>query len=72
MVIIDRFEGEYAVCEDSCTGKYLHIPKVLLPRGIQEGDCLRTGTQEGEWLIDTAETARRRTLLKKRLEDLYR
>lgn len=72
MLIIDRFEGEYAVCEDSDTEQYHNIPKVLLPHGVGEGDCLRPGPQEGQWIIDTAETARRRALLKKRLEDLYR
>jgi hypothetical protein len=38
-LIIDRFEGSYAICEnedESC----LKIPKTKLPAGCREGECL--------------------------------
>lgn len=38
-MIIDRFEGNYAICEleDTTTTA---IPKYKLPLGCKEGDCL--------------------------------
>lgn len=58
MVIIDRFEGEYAVCEEE-NGGFRKIPKVFLPAGSREGDCLVLGIG-GEWQVDRAATAQRR------------
>ena len=37
-VIIDRFEGEYAIVEIE-TGKFVNIPKILLPNS-KEGDVI--------------------------------
>jgi hypothetical protein len=37
--IIDRFEGNYAVCEME-DKSYLSIPKYKLPLDCREGDCL--------------------------------
>ncbi|MCL5058698.1 MAG: DUF3006 domain-containing protein [Actinobacteria bacterium] len=38
MLVIDRFEGEYALIK--MNKKIFHIPKVLLPRGAKEGDAV--------------------------------
>lgn len=38
MLVIDRFEGEYALIE--MNRRIFHIPKVLLPKGAKEGDVL--------------------------------
>lgn len=38
-VIIDRFEGDYAVVEIEI-GKFAHLPKVLVP-DAKEGDVVR-------------------------------
>ncbi len=38
MLIIDRFEGEYALIE--MNRKIFHIPKSLLPKGAKEGDVI--------------------------------
>ena len=70
MLIIDRFEGEYAVCEEE-SGAFRKIPKVLLPPGSREGDCL-TQDRTGAWQPDRAATRERRERLKKKLEELYR
>lgn len=72
MLIIDRFEGEYAVCEKSEDGetKMVHIAKVMLPRNAREGDCL-TGDGAGGWVIDGAATIRRRREIAERMNDLY-
>lgn len=56
-VIIDRFEGEYAVVEIE-TGKCINIPKILLPNA-KEGDVIKIE-------IDNEETKQR----KKHIQDL--
>ena len=38
-VIIDRFEGEYAICELN-VGQFVNIPKVLFPNA-KEGDVIK-------------------------------
>ena len=43
---IDRFEGKFAICEDS-EEKYYAIETSELPEGAKEGDVLRI-TDEGE------------------------
>lgn len=55
---IDRFEGKFAICEDS-EEKYYAIETSELPEGAKEGDVLRI-TDEGELLIDEGETRARR------------
>ena len=47
---IDRFEGKFAICEDS-EEKFYAIETSELPEGAKEGDVLRI-TDEGELLID--------------------
>ncbi|MEG0853395.1 MAG: DUF3006 domain-containing protein [Angelakisella sp.] len=69
MLIIDRLEGEYAVCEDSENEQQKKIPKVLLPSGVREGDCLID--EGGQWKINAAETLRRRKEAQKLLDKLY-
>lgn len=39
--VIDRFEGDFAVCEDCSTGQVsIHLPKNRIPSQAKEGDCL--------------------------------
>lgn len=69
MLVIDRLEGEYAVCEDSETMEQRKLPKVLLPGGVREGDCIVQA--EGVWKVDAAETIRRRKEAQELLNQLY-
>jgi len=69
MLIIDRFEGEYAVCEAE-DGSFKKLPKVFLPGGCREGDCL-TPQPGGGWQVDRAATAQRRKRVQELLDDLY-
>ena len=61
-IIIDRFEGEYAVCEVS-KGEYVNIPRLLVA-DAEEGDIVLI-----EVLKDENET--RRNDMKKRLMGLF-
>lgn len=56
-VIIDRFEGEYAVVEIAI-GKFVNIPKILIPNA-NEGDVIKIE-------VDKNETEKR----KKHIQDL--
>lgn len=38
-LVIDRFEGEYALIE--LNRRIFHIPKVLVPKGAREGDVIK-------------------------------
>lgn len=38
MLVIDRFEGEYALIEYK--KRIFHIPKSLLPKGAKQGDVI--------------------------------
>ncbi len=61
-VVIDRFEGEFAVCVAS-DGAVLSIPRHDLPEGHREGDVLIC---DGErYILD--ETAR--DLTRRRIEE---
>jgi hypothetical protein len=55
-VIINRFEGFYAVCEKP-DKTMIDIKRILLPRGIREGYVVNIGN--GDMTIDYEETAKR-------------
>jgi len=67
-VIIDRFEGEYAVCETE-SRQVINIERSKLPERVQEGDVLII---EGEVTkLDERETELRRQKIAKLAEDLW-
>lgn len=59
---LDRFEGDYAICEDDAQ-KVHEIHKSKLPTNAKPGDILRLSS-EGKLIVDNAETARRKTRIK--------
>ena len=61
-IVIDRFEGEYAVCEmpDSTM---VNIPKIVL-EGASEGDIININ-------IDKAETDKRKENIEKLMNDVW-
>ncbi len=61
-VIIDRFEGEYAVVELSI-GKFVNMPKELVPNA-HEGDVINIS-------IDFEETKKRKKNITKLMNDLF-
>mgnify|MGYP001063035623 FL=1 len=62
-VIIDRFEGDYAIVE-LADGTMVDMPISLVPKGAREGDVLVIG-------IDADETAKRKERIKKLMDDLW-
>jgi len=66
-LVIDRFEGEMAVCEKA-DRTLVNIPRRQLPPGAQEGDVLIV---EGDNLrVDPVETARRQRAAAAKLKKL--
>lgn len=61
-VIIDRFEGEYAVVEIE-VAKYVNIPKILLPNS-KEGDVIKIE-------IDKQETEERKKNIQKLMNTVF-
>ena len=68
-VVIDRLEGEYAVCEkDDRT--MTSIEKSTLPADAKEGDVLVINQDHIE--IDVGETAKRKADAKRLLDNLFK
>ncbi|MCC8022691.1 MAG: DUF3006 domain-containing protein [Clostridiales bacterium] len=60
--VIDRFEGNLAVCEAQ-DGSFVHIGRDKLPDGAAEGSVLRLDG-DGCYILDRAlEEARRREII---------
>ena len=61
-VIIDRFEGDFAVVE-TCDKSMVNLPKSLVP-GSREGDVISI-------IIDEEETKKRKDNIQKMMNDLW-
>jgi hypothetical protein len=61
-MIIDRFEGEFAVIEYE--GKLYNLPKVLLPQDSKEGDVIEIN-------INKDETQKRKKNIKNLMDKLW-
>lgn len=66
---IDRFEGDFAVCESS-GGEFTDILISLLPAGAREGDILVLA-EDGKLMLDAEETQRRRDEILRLQADLF-
>jgi uncharacterized protein (AIM24 family) len=67
--IIDRFEGQYAVCEDE-QGQMVNIEISKIPEAAVEGDVL-VYTAAG-YEIDTEETGKRKNKINELAEELWK
>ncbi|WP_173386003.1 DUF3006 domain-containing protein [Ruminococcus flavefaciens] len=66
MIVVDRFEGGYAVLE---TGNgTVTVLRSSLPEGVREGDVLTE--RDGRFTIDTSTTEQRRSSHARRLRRL--
>ena len=67
-VFIDRFEGDFAVCEKADRTMF-NVKRAQLPVEAKEGDALII---EGDTIsIDIAETDRRKNIVRKLFSDLF-
>jgi hypothetical protein len=67
-VIIDRFEGEFAVCEKE-DRTMLEIPVKDIPAGAGEGDVLVL--EAGSITVDSEETGKRKERIKGLMDSLW-
>lgn len=67
-LIIDRFEGGFAVCETE-TKEFINIPKEDIPSEAKEGDVVVQN--EHGYQIDTQETDDRKNRINKKLRNLF-
>ena len=63
MLIIDRFEGEFAVVETN--DGVVNIPRIDLPADTREGDVLVFG-------VDKSGTAARKKSIERRMNKLFK
>ncbi len=68
-VVIDRFEGKYAVCEDDGL-EVFSIPIDRLPEGAEEG-CVLAISEEGELFLDLEETQSRRRRIAEKQRGIF-
>jgi hypothetical protein len=65
-LIIDRFEGKYAILESQNKNPLIfNFPRSLLPKGAKEGTVIRFNID-----IDEKETETRRKNIKEQLDNL--
>jgi hypothetical protein len=63
-VIIDRFEGDFAVVE-LANKETVNMPRVLLPEGAKEGDII-------DIVLNQQGTLERKTQMENRMKNLWR
>lgn len=63
-LIIDRFEGDLAVCETESL-EFVNIPKIALPSGVKEGDVITVS-------IDSSETEKREEKIAGLMNSLFK
>lgn len=69
ILVIDRFEGNIAVCEDRETEEMINVEISKLPENIQEGDILRYINNKYE--IDEEERAKVEDRINDKLKNLF-
>jgi len=69
-VVIDRFEGRFAVCETQ-DRKMLNIEKNRIPEDAREGDTLFI-RDEGNIIVCKEETKKSKERVLKLMEDLWK
>ena len=70
ILVIDRFEGTYAICEDK-DQKFFAIETNELPAGATEGTVLEID-DEGVIRVNDKKTAARRSKIKKLQDKLWK
>lgn len=68
MLIIDRFEGEYAICECD-DGNMIQIRRDLIAADAREGDVLIPG--QNAYTVDAAATLKRRRHIRQKTDRLF-
>lgn len=68
MLILDRFEGSFAICEQD-DSSFVTIPRFLLPTDCKEGDCFER--QNDSYIFLKEETKRRKDTMNEKMRKLF-
>ena len=68
--VIDRFEGNIAVCEERKTGKKKEILKEELPEGVKEGSILKE--ENGKYVKIEKEQEKVESRIKDKMNKLWK
>jgi hypothetical protein len=69
-LIIDRFEGSYAVCQKE-DKSLVDIPKYRLPLDCKEGDCLILNSN-GMYQMDLEATENKKKRIREKMNRLFK
>lgn len=67
---IDRFEGNFAVCENKETNEMVNIEKSLLPENCKEGDIINF--KNGVYILDKQSTIAQQDEIKNMVTNLFK
>lgn len=68
--VIDRFEGNIAICNSILTGENIELSKYLLPKGVKEGDVIIE--EDNKFSVDKKLTEERHNNITERMNKLFR
>lgn len=67
---LDRFEGDFAICENRTTGEMFDIPFILVDSSAKAGDILRFNGDKLQ--VNYEETNRQQLLIEKLFKDSFK
>jgi len=68
VIIIDRFEGESVILEDTDIERFTRVERVMLPETAREGDVVEE--KNGAYTVNPKATAERRRKIVERLREM--
>lgn len=68
-LVIDRFESNFAICENHETGEMLNIEKQKLPDNISEGDVIKI--IDNEYIIDEQARKEIEERIKRKVSNIF-
>ena len=69
--IIDRFEKNFAICEDLKTGEVVNIKLKNISNIAKEGDLLKRAPNTDKFIIDITSTKSRKQLIENKVKNLW-
>ena len=67
---IDRFENNFAICENRETSEFINIPLAILPTDIEEGSIIKF--ENGKYILDLEATKKEQQEIKNIVDNLFK